>query len=158
MDFIGRFYCFFEKLFGESLGEYLWGFNCGDQDYTNPVLFPRLALATLVISILVAILYYYVVNNTRLSRWWHWFIVLLVNSTICFFYAYWWIKEDSLNHLIGDCMLYERDEAGNVIAELITESNFWGLSLTNAIVAAIMFFVISICIKWKSSACRNTPF
>ena len=44
MDFIGRIYCFLESLFGEQLGEYLWGYNCETDDYTNPLLFPRIAL------------------------------------------------------------------------------------------------------------------
>ena len=43
MEFIGRIYCVFESLFGQQLGEYLWGYNCETDDYTNPVLFPRIA-------------------------------------------------------------------------------------------------------------------
>ena len=58
MDFIGRIYCFLESLFGEQLGEYLWGYNCETDDYTNPLLFPRIALWTLAISLLIGVLYY----------------------------------------------------------------------------------------------------
>lgn len=42
MEFIGRIYCVFESLFGQQLGEYLWGYNCETDDYTNPVLFRAL--------------------------------------------------------------------------------------------------------------------
>lgn len=44
MEFIGRIYCFFESLFGQQLGEYLWGYNCETGDYTNPALFSAYCL------------------------------------------------------------------------------------------------------------------
>ena len=158
MDVIGRIYCFLESLFGEQLGEYLWGYNCETDDYTNPLLFPRIALWTLAISLLIGVLYYYIINNTRFNRWWSWLITLFSNSLICFVFTYWWIKEDYLNNLIGDCLLYLRDDSGNIIEHYITESNFWGFSLANAIISLFVFFILSMILKWGSRSCRQSPF
>ncbi len=158
MEFIGRIYCFFESLFGQQLGEYLWGYNCETDDFTNPVLFPRIALWTLVISLLISVLYYYIIDSSRFHRWWSWLIVLFSNNLLCFFFAYWWIKEDYLNNLIGDCLLYLRDESGDIVEFYITDSNFWGFSLTNAIISLVVFFVLSMILKWKSTNCRKSPF
>lgn len=55
--------------------------------------------------------------------------MLFSNSLLCFFFAYWWIIEDFKNNLIGDCLLYQRDEAGTIIESYITDSSFWGFSL-----------------------------
>lgn len=158
MEFIGRIYCFFESLFGQELGDYLWGYNCETDNYTDPVLFPRIALWTFLISLLIGILYYYIINSARFHRWWSWLIMAFSNSLICFFFAYWWIKEDYLDNLIGDCLLYQRDESGDIIGRYITESSFWGFSLTNAIISFVTFFILSIMLKWGSTNCRKSPF
>lgn len=158
MNFIGRAYCFFESLFGQQLGDYLWGYNCETGDFTNPVLFPRIALWTLVISLLISVLYYYIIDSSRFHRWWSWLIMLLFNSILCLFFTYWWIKEDYLNNLIGDCLLYQKDESGDIIAYYITDSSFWGFSLTNAIISLAVFFILSMILKWGSVNCRKSPF
>ncbi len=158
MEFIGRIYCFFESLFGQQLGEYLWGYNCETEDYSNPDLFPRIALWTLLISLLIAVIYYYIIDNTRFSRWWHWLIMLFSNSILCFLFAYWWIKEDYLDNLIGDCLLYQKNESGETIGHYITNSNFCGFSLANAIISLFLFFMLSLILKWRSVSCRKSPF
>ena len=158
MEFIGRIYCFFESLFGQQLGEYLWGYNCETGDYTNPALFSRIALWTLSISLVIGVLYYYIINSSRFHRWWSWLNMLFSNSLLCFFFAYWWIIEDFKNNLIGDCLLYQRDEAGTIIESYITDSSFWGFSLANAIISLFLFFMLSMLLKWRSVNCRKSPF
>ena len=158
MEFIGRIYCFFESLFGQQLGEYLWGYNCETGDYTNPALFSRIALWTLSISLVIGVLYYYIINSSRFHRWWSWLIMLFSNSLLCFFFAYWWIIEDFKNNLIGDCLLYQRDEAGTIIESYITDSRFWGFNLANAIISLFLFFMLSMLLKWRSVNCRKSPF
>lgn len=158
MEFIGRIYCFFESLFGQQLGEYLWGYNCETGDYTNPALFSRIALWTLSISLVIGVLYYYIINSSRFHRWWSWLIMLFSNSLLCFFFAYRWIIEDFKNNLIGDCLLYQRDEAGTIIESYITDSSFWGFSLANAIISLFLFFMLSMLLKWRSVNCRKSPF
>lgn len=158
MDFIGRIYCFFEPLFGQQLGEYLWGYNCETENFTDPVLFPRIALWILLISLLISGQYYYIINSARFHRWWSWLIMVFSNSLICFFFAYWWIKEDYLNNLIGDCLLYQRNASGDIIGYYITDSSFWGFSLVNAIISLAVFFLLSMILKWGSTNCRKSPF
>ena len=158
MEFIGRIYCVFESLFGQQLGEYLWGYNCETDDYTNPVLFPRIALWTLLISVLIGVLYYYVIISARFHRWWSWLIMMCFNGVLCFFFAYWWIKEDFKDNLIGDCLLYLRNDSGDIADYYITDSSFWGFSLTNAILSIAVFFLLSMLLKWGSVNCRKSPF
>ena len=132
MEFIGRIYCVFESLFGQQLGEYLWGYNC-ETDY-------------------------YVINSARFHRWWSWLIMMCFNGVLCFFFAYWWIKEDFKDNLIGDCLLYLRNDSGDIADYYITDSSFWGFSLTNAILSIAVFFLLSMLLKWGSVNCRKSPF
>ena len=107
---------------------------------------------------LIGVLYYYIINSSRFHRWWSWLIMLFSNSLLCFFFAYWWIIEDFKNNLIGDCLLYQRDEAGTIIESYITDSSFWGFSLANAIISLFLFFMLSMLLKWRSVNCRKSPF
>lgn len=157
-EFVGRLYCFFESLFGEKLGEYLWGWNCYDEDYTNPNLFPRIALWTLIVSMIVVVVYYYVLDHPRLNRWWHWMTSLLLNSILCFFLAAWWISEDYNSGLIGDCLMQEVDSDGYIIAEYITADSLGGFALANSIISVLFFIVLTFVIKWWSTNCKRTPF
>ena len=78
------------------------------------------------ISVLIGVLYYYVINSARFHRWWSWLIMMCFNGVLCFFFAYWWIKEDFKDNLIGDCLLYLRNDSGDIADYYITDSSFWG--------------------------------
>ena len=118
----------------------------------------RIALWTLLISVLIGVLYYYVINSARFHRWWSWLIMMCFNGVLCFFFAYWWIKEDFKDNLIGDCLLYLRNDSGDIADYYITDSSFWGFSLTNAILSIAVFFLLSMLLKWGSVNCRKSPF
>lgn len=158
MDFIGKFYCFFEGFFGEKLGEYLWGYDPVAGDYTNSCLFPQVALWTLLFSLLIAVLYYYVLDHPNFSRWWHWLIMLVVNAVINLFYGFWYVYDDFQAGLIPESLINEMDEDGNILTYYITDGSLWGFGFANALISIILFFVVSVCIKWGAKSTKYSPF
>ncbi|MCB9018133.1 MAG: hypothetical protein H6544_05985 [Prevotellaceae bacterium] len=157
-NFFGSIYCWFESLFGANIAEYLWGYNCGTQDYTNPNVFNKIGLLVLLISLVLSFVYYYVLNSAKWNRWWHWLIVMFVCGIVNFYVGVQSVLADFLDGNIGDCLMYTRDENSEIISQLINESDCWMFGVANMIVSMIFFFVLSFVIKWKSTNCKHTPF
>ena len=118
-EILGIVYCWFESLFGQYLGDYLWGLDCTTGYYDSKNLFNIIGLITIALSLLCILVYYYVINHPRFSQWWHWLIVLIVSGIINLLIAYGWTVNDFLNGNIGDCLMYVRDENGDIVSHLL---------------------------------------
>jgi hypothetical protein len=158
---LGNIYCWFESLFGQNLAEYLWGYNCDAQDYSGINLFNSIGLITIIFSLVFVLAYYYLplilLNHPRCNRWWNWLIILLISSAICGFIAYGWIINDLLNGTIGECLMYTKDNQGNILAQLINKSDCYLFGFTNFILSSIIFVLWSIIFKWWSPNCKHSP-
>ena len=169
-EILGKIYCLFEGVFGQYLAEYLWGYNCQTEVYDGQNLFNIIGLITIGVAFLFALAYYYLplyfFNHPRSNRWWNWLIILFVSGIVNFFIASIWIKNDFLDGRIGDCLMYTRDEAGEIVAQLIYKSDSWMFGLANFIFSATVFFFCSLVVlllgSWISNLgstnCRYTPF
>lgn len=159
---LGKIYCLFESLFGQHLAEYLWGYNCETQVYDNKNLFNVIGLITISLTVLFVIGYYYLpcwlFNHPRSNRWWNWLIILVVAGIINFFIAYGWTINDFLNGMIGDCLMYVRDSEGNIVAQLIYQSDCLLFGVANFLVTILVFILSSLLIKWWSRNCKYSPF
>lgn len=160
-DLLGNIYCWFESLFGQNLAEYLWGYNCETQIYDSKNLFNVIGVITAGISLAFVLAYYYVplylFNHPRSNRWWNWLIILLITGSMNFFIAYGWTVNDFLNGNIGDCLMYTRNEQGNIIAQHIFRGDCWLFGLGNFFVSSLFFIVWSLFFKWWSRNCRYSP-
>jgi hypothetical protein len=156
-DFFANIYLWFESLFGQNLSEYLWGYNCATQDYTNANIFSQMSLIMLGSSLAIAVLYYYVINHPRFNMWMHWLIMLAINAAINLFAGWGRVYTEYVNGNIGDCLVYARDEEGSVISYLINPADCWGFGAASAILSAGVFTVFSFIIKWWSSNCKHSP-
>ncbi|KAA6303653.1 MAG: hypothetical protein EZS26_000204 [Candidatus Ordinivivax streblomastigis] len=154
---LGTVYGYFEFLFGSFFAEYLWGYNCDTQAYDNPNLFNSIGLTTIAIALAIVLLYYYFLNHPRLNGAGHWFIFLLLASAINLLVAYFWTVSDYVSGNIQDCLQYTRDEAGNILAQLIYKTDCWKFGIANAWVSAIVFVIFSFMLKWWSSNCKHSP-
>lgn len=165
-DLFGSIYCWFESLFGQNLAEYLWGYNCETESYSSSNAFYGIGLITLAISLTLVIIYYYVINHPRFNRWWSWLIVLGVTGTISLFVGYQWTATDFLNGYIGDCLMYIRDEEGNITSYLIHESDCWMFGVANLFISVGFFIVFSFIVnvvgrvfpQLASRNCKYSPF
>jgi len=157
----GEIYCWFESLFGQNLAEYLWGYNCETQGYDGKNLFYAIGLITFGLSLLFVLAYYYLplwgFNHPRTNRWWNWLIILIITGVINFIIGVSWTINDLLNGNIGDCLMYTRDADGNVVSQLIFKSDCWMFGVTNFIVSALFFIILSFILKWKSRNCKYSP-
>lgn len=92
---------------------------------------------------LISVFFYYFYLNVKFGRYYSirfWFLTLLLNSIVIFFITYLRTKSilDSPVCNINKHILY--------------------VSLINAFFAAILFFIISLIVKWKSPMGKKTPF
>jgi len=154
---LGIIYGWFETIYGSNLSEYLWGYNCDTQTYENPNLFNSIGLITLAIALLVVLLYYYGFNHPRLNRAKHWFLFLGVAALINFLIAWQYLVSDFNVGKIQDCLIYVRDDSGDILAKLLYTDDFWKFGIVNAVVSAIAFTVFSFMFKWGSRNCKHSP-
>ncbi|MDR2563228.1 MAG: hypothetical protein LBC98_04730 [Prevotellaceae bacterium] len=157
-DFFPTIYLWFENLYGRNLSEYLWGFDCATQDFSNPLVYNQAGLFMLFSTLIMALLYYYAINHPRLNRWRHWLVALLTTSVINLIFAGGWVYSDFINDVIGDCLMYTRDGNNNIVSQLIYPSNCWMFGIANAIVSAGFFVIFSFICKWGSRNCKYSPF
>jgi uncharacterized membrane protein YbhN (UPF0104 family) len=169
-ELLGNIYCWFESLFGQYLGEYLWGYNCQTGEYDGKNLFNSIGIITLGISLVFVLAYYYLplflFNHPRSNRWWNWLIILLIAGVFNFFIAYGWTINDFLNGDISDCLMYTRDAEGNIISQLIHKKDCWLFGLSNFLISAGFFLIVSIIVKLvsimfpalSSRNCKYSPF
>lgn len=84
--------------------------------------------------------------------------MLILNGAINLFIGYGMTYSDLLNGVISDDLLHVRDESGSAVEQLISQSNCWGFGIVNFIVSALFFLLVSFMLKWKSTACKHSPF
>lgn len=159
MEIVGRIYGWFEGFFGQNLGEYLWGYDCASGDYTGINQYNTIGLITFLVAALMMVFYYYwPLNHSRFNRWWSWLIMLLVTGILNLFIGFGMIYSDFLNGMIPDCLVYNRDESGEIAGQFIDATNCWGFGIANAFFSILIFILLSICFKWWSRNCKQSPF
>lgn len=160
MNLFETMYRCFVSFFGENLADHLSGWSCDEEAYINQNLYLPIGFIALGIALGFVILYYYVIGNmaigSRLNKWWHWLLVFCVVAIINLFIGYSWTFNEIPN--IGDCLLYSKDDNGNITSTLITEVNCWMFGLANSIISAGFFCILSLLGKWKSINCKKSPF
>ena len=154
---LGLIYGWLETIYGSTVSEYLWGYNCDTQIYENPNLFNTIGLITLSIALTVVLVYYYVLNHPRLNRAKHWFLFLGLAALINFLIAWQYLSANFNAGKIQDCLIYVRDNEGHILAQLLYTDDFWKFGMANAIVSAGAFTVFSFIFKWGSRNCKHSP-
>lgn len=151
-EIFGKTYSLLESLYGKPLSEYMWGYDCSTQEYDLDLLYNQFAMIAILSAVIIPPVYYYVWNPVRRQQLKYWGLMVatgLVNFVIAFFM----LKKDLDNGLIGDCLLY--DEQGN---QVIDTMNIVMFGVVDFLFAAILFFLFSMVIKWRSKAVRHYPF
>jgi hypothetical protein len=150
--FIGDIYCWFEGLFGSSMKDFLWGYDCGSQSFILTNRYEIFGLVAFISTLIIMLIYYYVISSPK-SRWWNWLIVGLLVGLGNLLYAVFSCSSWLENGTIQECLLH--DSNGN---PLIFNADCWGVGITNGIIAFILFFIISMMGKWWSKGAKHVPF
>jgi len=158
MKILPNIYGWFESLYSSKLADYLWGFDCETGLFSGKLVSNSIGLIALSISLAFVIIYYYAINHPRFNRWWSWLIMFLSSSTINFFIGYAITFRDFSNGSIGDCLMFIKDENGQIISKLINESDCWMFGVTNFIVSALFFIALTFILKWGSRNSKYSPF
>ena len=146
-----EFFEFFYKLknvYGAELYEHLKGWDDSLMDY-NPDYnqFPSICVSTFAICIGVFVLFYYLLNSPRFNRWWSWLIMLIIVGVSAFGWGYQVVNTDIVSQSI----------APSLIAK-IGSLNATMFGLYNMVLAAIIFFVLTLALRHWSKNCKHSPW
>lgn len=145
-NFFGNLYGSFKGLYGDSLHDYLLGYDCSTGNYDGDPSIGLYGWSTLALAVLLLLIYYYIwqpVRHQKIKYWLSLSAVVLV-AWLVPFYDLW---EDLENGWIGDCLAYN-----------ISMRDIFNFALVNAFLAGVYFLVFSLFIKWGSKTCRYYPF
>lgn len=155
---LGNMYAWFDFFYCHNLSEHLWGWDMNTQAYTKELSYNTIGLYTLLISALVMATYYYFIDHPRFCKWWSWTIMAVINSLLCLLLGYYCVYADYESGMISDDLMYVKDEHGQVVSQLIYESDCWGFGMSNMIIAILFFLGLSLIFKRWSIAAKHSPF
>lgn len=151
-EILGNIYSLLDSFYGKPLSEYLWGYNCENQDYSGDLIYNQIGIIAIILAIIVPPLYYYIWNPVRNQRIKYWGL-MAATAFVNLLIAYLMISSDYDNGLIGDCLLY--DDKGVTIMDT---TNILMFGLVNALFTAILFFGFSMLYKRGSKTVKYYPF
>lgn len=147
-----RIYLLLDSLYCSQLRDYLSGYDCQTELFSGTNSYTQLGLITIGLQLLVTFLYFRLVDPSE-SKTAKWGITLGSSSLASALIAYFWASNAEANGLIGQCLLH--DDQGNT---LISASDFLGLGISNAIIAAVFFFLFGLGFRYMSANNRYIPF
>ena len=143
-------FSWFDSLFGEPLAQHMAGYGYDPTahiyDYINPNLFDVCGIIALIVSGLICILFYYLWNPAYGKRW-KWFLMLGTVAVINFVVG-WAIPYTDLNN--------KNINVGERMTVTGLDCIMFGLS--DFIVAACFFIILSYAIRWWSTGNKYIPF
>jgi len=113
---------------------------------TNDVFF-SVGLIMLLTAAVGMVVYYYAINHPRFNRWIHWLSVVIALCIVNFVIA----LAMSKSTLFG----FYQEMSQEVPFPI---SDFIAFGFANAIWTAVFSFIFSMCMKWKSSTGKYSPF
>ncbi len=146
-DFINRL-----GLYSQPLSLYLWGYDCSTGEYSLPILYNLYGFIALVVALVLAAIYYYAWKPVRRQRMW-WFVLLGANGLVQWCVAYFCLTARLDAGRIGECLVF--NDSGT---QVIDRADIAMFGVVNAVVAMLLFFVLSLVFKSFSSTCRHYPF
>lgn len=152
-DIFGNCYDWLKWIYGIPLNEYLWGYNCDTEEFTNPNLYIIFMIVTLVLAFLICLYYYFGLKPVRNQRR-SWFFCLIGAIAFNFGWATYKTWKDLSDGLIGNCLVYQSD---GVTAQ-ITSTNCWLFGVANGLIMIIVFTLFSLLLKRFSKTGKHYPF
>jgi hypothetical protein len=105
-------------------------------------IYPEIGIYFIFVTVVMALFFYYYLN-ARFGRYYtlkSWLLILGLNSGIVWLVTYLRAKTILQGHVID-----------------VSKQLLW-IGIINAVYAALLFFVISVLIKWASPMGKRTPF
>ncbi|MBO7463173.1 MAG: hypothetical protein J6T96_11320 [Bacteroidales bacterium] len=154
---MNHLYDLLSKLYCSELFDYLDGYDCTTQLFTRYEQFTFYGFTMLLSSIGIAAIYYFAINHPRWNHRGHWLLFLALAVVVNFLIGFYFTNDDltngNLNSPQTSCLLF--DANGN---QLILPQDCLMFGLSNAIFAAIFFFIASVAMKFGSRNCKYVPF
>ena len=141
-------------MYHADLSDYLWGYNCATNALTQPTLHDFYGICMLLSSIGIAAVYYLAINSPRFNHRSHWLLFMAIAVVANFVIGFYFTNEDLNNGSINQ-MMYSCD--GNLTPQVLIEDCLM-FGLSNAIFAAVFYFIASIGLKYASRNCKVVPF
>lgn len=149
-------YCIFEDMFGSNeygLANYLWG----DVGALGANQYPSIGLITIGICFIFAFGYYIGMGNYARRPSWGttltWVLAWIVTCGVAFGFAWGW----TLSDLNEGLMVTTDAQTGGQTDLDISEDNCALFGFANVIIAAVIFFLLSMALKWGSKDYKHIP-
>ena len=150
-------YALLSGMYCQELDKYLWGYDCTCQCLNLPEHHTFFGIGLLLTTTGIAAIYYFAINHPRWNHRGHWLLFLalsiIINFTIGAYFTYDDLTNGNLNTPQTSCLLF--DANGN---QLILPQDCLMFGLSNAIIAAVVFIIASIGMKFGSRNCKYVPF
>lgn len=129
-----------------GLGEHLRGLDVQCNGFNNQSIYNLVFLYLFAINSLIIIHYYYGLFNTpKFTNVLTWVLNVFAGAIILFAIAFLYVYNDFITN--------------NYCPDLkITTSDCVGFGITASIFSIVWSFILSMCIKWKSSNNKKVPF
>lgn len=152
MQLIESIYLLLDGFYSDSLRNYLSGYDCASASFAGVNIYSTLGVHTAIITAVVCVLYYKLLDPTS-GKIFKWLMSMLVAMLTTASWAYYTVSSAENKGLIGECLL--RDDEGNT---LISSVDFLGLGVSNAIITLVLFFALSLLVRFWSTNNRYIPF
>lgn len=153
MNIVESIYLLFQDWYSTKLRDFLSGYDCATEAFTGANVYSQVGFWTAGISLVLVCLFYIKVIDPVSMKRPKWGFMLLMNSLLTAGVAYYIVDKAERVGEIGECLL--RDGEGNY---LISWYDYLGFALSNAVIAAVLFFLLSLVLKYLSTNNRYTPF
>lgn len=143
---MGFMYEWLSGLFGTSLSDYLWGYDCISGSYGNAQVYTGIGVVTLIVAVASIVLFYFVIDHPRwASRLVPWLIWGIITCAINGAIGALWTLTLLNNGAIGSCFQ-------------VLGINCIMFGIANMIDTAIIFAVLSFVVKRFSAVNKHTPW
>jgi len=105
-------------------------------------LYMSLVSVLLITSVILMATFYYIIDHEIFKKWYHWLIIGGVNVLVNGIFAY------ALSFNVATTVV----EPGTFSIE------FYLFALENGLLSFLVYTIFSFAFRWKSKACRHSPF
>ena len=155
---MNHLYDLLSTMYHQDLFDYLDGYDCSTLGFTAHEHFTFYGCCMLGTALAIAAIFYLAINSPRFNHRSHWVLFMIVAFIVNFGIGFYFTNDDLGNGSINQMMYSCPDGDGNMPSQQVDTLDCALFGLSNAIFAAVFYFIASIGLKYASRNCKVVPF